>query len=164
MFSALTAGIDTWRDVPPELGTHWKGYGQRYGYRLADRFVATSIETGVGSLWGEDPRYIRAPEKSFGGRLGNVLRFTVVSHGSAGQEMPAYARFIAIPTAAFLANAYKPDSQNSTHDALNRIAISFANQALGNAWHEFWPDVKRRAFHHPTPPPNPAGSPSGAGR
>jgi hypothetical protein len=148
MFSAFTAGLNTLRDSPPELGTHWQGFAQRYGYRLADRAVATGIEAGVGSLWGEDPRYTRVPEKPFGARVGNVLRLTVKAHDSSGHERLAYARFIAVPSEAFLSNEWKPDSQSSTHDAMNRIAIGFANHALANAWLEFWPDVKNRVFSH----------------
>ena len=151
--SEFAAGIDTWRDVPHEYGTHWDGFGQRFGLRLADRALTTGIEAGAGSLWGEDPRYVRAPEKSFRGRVANVLRQTVLAHNSSGGEIPAYARFIAVPSAAFLSNAWKPPSQSSIGDAADRIGFSFGNLVLANAYAEFWPDLKRRVFHHSTAAP-----------
>jgi len=151
--SAVSAGLGTWRDVPYEYGTHWEGFGQRFGLRMADRALATGFEAGIGSLWGEDPRYRRAPEKTFRARVANVLRQTVVSHDSSGGEMPAYARFIAVPSAAFLSNAWKPGSQSSTEDAVDRIGISFANHILANAYAEFGPDLKRRVFHRSSAAP-----------
>lgn len=160
LFTAFDAGLGTWRDSPYELGPHWTGFAQRYGLHVADTALATGIEASVGALWGEDPRYRRAPEKSFRGRVGNVFRMTVVSHDSSGREMPAYARFIAVPGAAFISNTWKPDSENSSVDALNRIGFSIATHVLANAYTEFWPDVKAKVFHHGTGSPNVAGNPA----
>lgn len=143
----FSAGLDTWINSPSEYGPHWEGYGKRYGLRLSERAVSSSIEVGVGALWGEDPRYFRVPEKPFVARVGNVIRMTVVTHDRSGREMPAYARFISAPATGFLSNAWIPDSQHSTADALNRVGVIFATQAAGNAFTEFWPDVRRRVFH-----------------
>jgi hypothetical protein len=162
LFTAFDAGLGTLRNSPPELGTHVTGFGERYGLHVADRALSTGLEAGVGSLWGEDPRYRRVPEKSFSGRIGNVFRMTVVSHDSSGREMPAYARLIAVPSAAFISNAWKPDSQNSTVDALNRIGFSVATHILANAYLEFWPDVKVRIFHHRQDPTSPLSDPDAA--
>ncbi len=148
LFTGFDAGLGTLRNSPRELGPHWNGYGDRYGLRIADRALSTSIEAGVGALWGEDPRYRRVPEKPFAGRIAHVLKMTVVSHDASGREMPAYARFVAVPAAAFISNAWKPDSQNSSGDALNRIGFSVATHILGNAYTEFWPDARARFFHH----------------
>jgi hypothetical protein len=141
---AASAGIDTLRNDPREYGPHWGGFGQRYGFRLVNRTVSSGMEVGVGALWGEDPRYHRVPEKPTGARIRNIVRLTFVTHNRAGNEMPAYARFLAVPSAAFLSNTWRPDSTNSTSDALNRIGVSFATQMLSNAFNEFWPDVRRR--------------------
>lgn len=153
--SAVSAGIGTGRDVPYEYGTHWEGFGRRFGLRMADRALATGFEAVIGALWGEDPRYVRAPEKPSRGRVANVLRQTVVSHDSSGREMPAYAGFIAVPSAAFLSNAWKPESQSSIGDAMDRIGLSFANHILANACAEFGPDLKRHVFHRTSAAPYP---------
>jgi hypothetical protein len=144
---AVSAGIDTLRNSPSEYGPHWAGFGKRYGLRLSNRVISSGIEASAGSLWGEDPRYFRAPEKRPKARFANIVRMTVISHNRAGREMPAYARFLAVPSSAFLSNAWEPDSHNSTGDALNRIAASFATRIIGNAFSEFWPDVRRRLLH-----------------
>jgi hypothetical protein len=148
----MSAGIDTLRNDPSEYGSHWAGFGERYGFRVANRTISSGIEASMGSLWGEDPRYSRVPERTFGARLANVARMTVTSHDRTGREIPAYARFIAVPSTAFLSNTWVPDSRNSPGDALNRIAVSFATHMLSNAVKEFWPDVHRRSGRHDSTP------------
>lgn len=149
----MSAGIDTARDSPEEFGPHWGGFGKRIGYRFADRVVTNAMEISVGSIWGEDPRYFRVPERSTGARLAHAVKMTVVTHDRAGREMPAYARFIAVPSSAFLSNTWKPDSEDDTSDALSRVAVSFANRIAANAFAEFWPDLKRKAFRRKSSDP-----------
>lgn len=143
----VSAGLDTARNSPHEYGPHWEGFGRRYGSRIADRVIVSGIEAGVGSLWGEDPRYYRVSEKSAGKRVLNAVKMTVITHDRSGQEMPAYARFIAVPASAFASNAWRPESRNSNGDALNRVATSFVTRIAANAFSEFWPDIRRRVFH-----------------
>ncbi|MDQ1474453.1 MAG: hypothetical protein QOJ99_5933 [Bryobacterales bacterium] len=157
---AVSAGIDTLRNDPPEYGPHWGGFGERYGFRLVNRTVSSGIEASMGSLWGEDPRYHRVPQVRTGARVRNVLRMTVVSHNHDGHETPAYARLIAIPSISFLSNTWIPDSRNSTGDALNRIAFSFATHALSNAFIEFWPDIRRRLHRNRSIPDPPSAPPA----
>jgi hypothetical protein len=149
---AVSAGIDTLRNDPHEYGPHWSGFGERYGFRLVNRAVSSGIEASMGSLWGEDPRYHRVPEKPTRARMGNVFRMTFVSHDRTGNEMPAYARFIAVPSSSFLSNTWIPDSHNSTGDALNRIGVTFATHMLSNTFIEFWPDIRRHLHRQKTTP------------
>jgi hypothetical protein len=157
--SLASAGLDTLRNSPAEYGPHWAGFGQRYGLRLSERAVEGAFEAGIGALWGEDPRYNRVPERPFGARVGHVFKMTFVTHDRNGHEMPAYARFVAAPATAFASNLWVPDSQHSTGDALNRTATIFANQMIGNALSEFWPDVRRRLFRRHNPNTDPVTAP-----
>lgn len=140
----LTAGRSTWANSPKEYGTHWDGFGKRYGIRLAARAMSSSMEAGLGSIWGEDPRYFRTSGQTFKYRLGNVFRMTFVTHNRAGEEMPAYARFISIPGGALLSNAWRPDSQTQMAGAISRISFSLISQLIGNAFSEFKPDLRQR--------------------
>jgi hypothetical protein len=157
---AVSAGIDTLRNDPIEYGPHWGGFGERYAFRIVNRTVSSGIEVSMGSLWGEDPRYHRVPEKPTGARIRNVLRMTFIAHDRTGKEMPAYARFIAVPSSAFLSNAWIPDSRNSTGDTLNRIGVTFATQMISNAFAEFLPDVRRRLHRQRTVPDSVSSTPA----
>jgi hypothetical protein len=54
----FSAGLGTLFDVPKAYGTHWEGFGERYGIRLTAIAVSNTTEAGLGAIWGEDPRYI----------------------------------------------------------------------------------------------------------
>ena len=148
----VTSGIDTWRNTPSEWGPGWEGYGKRFGARVGHAAVSHGIEASVGALWGEDPRYFRVPDRPFGARVRNVIVMTFVSHDRNGDAMPAYARFVAVPSAAFIANTWRPPSQRATTDTLNGIAFDFSFHMVGNAYREFWPDLRRHLpGHHKSP-------------
>jgi hypothetical protein len=50
----------------------------------------------------------------------------------------------------FLSNSWRVHSEANSHDALLRTSEGFGGLLAGNAFEEFWPDVKRRVFykHH----------------
>jgi hypothetical protein len=143
----ITMGIATAEDAPPEDGPHWGGFGERFGIRLTGVATSGTMEAGFGALWGEDPRYFRVPEESFGGRVKNVIKMTFLARRRDGDYAPAYARFIAIPGSNFLSNAWRPDSAADPSDAVRRTFEGFAGHMASNAWNEFWPDAKRYIFH-----------------
>src|SRR4051812_19074814 len=97
----LAAGVfvsawSTWHNQPDEWGTHWDGFGKRYGMRLSVGGTSNVIEAAVGSIWGEDPRYRPAAGQPLRSRLSHVFVSTFVTHDRNGDGMPAYARFVAV--------------------------------------------------------------------
>jgi hypothetical protein len=143
----ITAGAGTALNRPHEYGPHWGGFGQRYGIRLTGIATSNVMEAGIGALWGEDPRYFRVPERSFGARVKNVVVMTFLARDRAGDFRPAYARYIAISGNNFLSNAWRADSEADVSHALLRTAEGFAGRMAGNAWSEFWPQAKAYIFH-----------------
>src|ERR1700748_1449900 len=61
--SLAVAGIATGHNTPEEHGPHWEGFGKRYGLAVSHHVISGGLEAGFGSLWGEDPRYFRVPER-----------------------------------------------------------------------------------------------------
>lgn len=143
----VSAGLGTWRNVPREYGTHWEGFGDRYGMRLTGIGTSNAMEAGLGAAWGEDPRYVRFAEGSFGARLGYVVKMTFMARNRDGQLMPAYARFAAISGSNFLSNTWREDSEATASRAGVRIGLGFLGRMAGNAFHEFWPDVHQKVFN-----------------
>jgi hypothetical protein len=143
----FTSAVRTALDTPKEYGPGWTGFGKRNGIRLTGTSTGNVIEAGVGTLWGEDPRYFRVPEKSFGARVGNVIKQTFLARRRGGQSAPAYARFMAIPGNNFLSNTWRADSKADNPHAVYRTLEGFAGRMAGNAFDEFWPDVKHHLFH-----------------
>lgn len=143
---ALAAG---WRQAfnrPPEFGRGIDGYGKRYGMRLSTIGTSNLMEAGLGAIWDEDPRYHRSPEKSTKGRLRHALKMTVLAERSDGSSRPAYARYIAYAGSNAISDIWRPDSQQTAGNTLERVGFRFGGRLFGNLWVEFWPGVKQRLF------------------
>ena len=69
---------------------------------------------------------------------------TFLAQDRDGKVMPAYARYIAIPGNNFLSNTWRADSEATTSAAVTRTLTGFLGRMAGNAFDEFWPDVKQR--------------------
>lgn len=143
----ISAGFGTLFDRPVEYGTHWEGFGDRYGIRLTGVLTSNAMEAGLGALWGEDPRYPRAAGQPFGSRVENIVKWTFVARDRNGATIPAYARFAATAGNNFLSNTWRERSEADTSHALERTALGFVARMSGNAFREFWPDVEKRLFH-----------------
>ncbi|MGD0438073.1 MAG: hypothetical protein ABSB86_16545 [Bryobacteraceae bacterium] len=143
---AISAGLGTWRDKPSEWGTHWDGFGKRAGADFAEAAVSHTMEAGLGAIWGEDPRYARDAGAPFKNRLGHVFKMTFLARDRNGNLMPAYARFIAIPSSAAISEAWRPPSEQSAGDVGARIGLGVLGRMSSNAFNEFWPDVRRLVF------------------
>jgi hypothetical protein len=142
----ISAGWGTMLDHPTEYGTHWDGFAKRYGMRLTGVATSNIMEAGLGAFWGEDPRYFRDEGQPFGHRVRHVVKMTFLAEDRNGRTMPAYARFVAVSGGNFLSNTWRPDSEADTGHAVARIGLGFLGRMGGNAFHEFWPDVKQRVF------------------
>jgi hypothetical protein len=143
----ITSAVGTGLNRPREDGPHWGGFGERFGVRLTGVATSNVMEAGIGALWGEDPRYFRVPQESFGARVKNVIKMTFLARRPDGNFAPAYARYIAFSGNNFLSNAWRPDSEANVHDAVLRTLEGFAGRMGANAWDEFWPDAKQHIFH-----------------
>jgi len=144
------AALGTAPARPREYGPHWGGFADRYGMGMTGSVTGNAIAAGVGLILREDPRYFRVPDRPFKARVGNVVRLTFVSRGDHGGFGPAYGRYMAIFGDNFLSNSWRVHSEANSHDALLRTSEGFGGLLAGNAFEEFWPDVKRRVFykHH----------------
>lgn len=142
----FSAAIGTARNAPEEYGPGWEGFGKRYGMRLTGISTGNAMEAGLGSLWGEDPRYFHG-KGNVKARIRNVIFTTFTAPRPNGHMAPAYARYVAITGNNFLSNAWRADSEADTSDALIRTLLGFAGRMGSNAFQEFWPEVTKRVFH-----------------
>ena len=137
--NVATAAEATLSNSPQEYGPHWEGFGKRVGMVTANYGVSTVMEAGLGSIWGEDPRYTRTQGESLQRRLGHVVKMTFLARNRAGDTVPAYARLLAIPGSSFLATTWMPDSQATVDNAAVSTGLGFLGRMGANAFHEFRP-------------------------
>jgi hypothetical protein len=139
---AFSAGFSTLVNTPAEYGSHWDGFGKRAGADLSEAAVSHGMEAGLGAIWGEDPRYFRDAGAPFKNRLGHVFKMTFLARDRDGNLMPAYARFVAIPSAVGLSSTWRPASEDSLGNVGARIGLGVLGRVGTNAFAEFWPDIK----------------------
>ena len=153
----FVAGFQTLRnDFEKGYGSHWDGFAKRYGARLAAGATSNTIEAGIGSLWGEDPRYIRADGQPMSTRIGHVVKMAFVTHNRTGAPQLAYARYVAVPGGMLISNTWRPDSKSTVGSVSLQVGLSFLSRIVSNAFSEFMPDVLDRRKQSPSP--SPAGS------
>jgi hypothetical protein len=142
----ISAGFGTAVNRPKEYGPHWEGFGQRYGMRLTGVSTGNAIEASLGAMWGEDPRYFQSPRRGFGTRVKYVIKATFVAPGRDGTLHPAYARYIGNVGNNFLSNTWRVQSENGAGSAALRCLLGVVGRMSGNAFAEFWPDVRKRVW------------------
>jgi hypothetical protein len=142
----MSAGWGTLRDVPSEYGSHWDGFGKRNGMRLTGVATGNLIEATVGTAWGEDPRYFRSGLKGFRPRIKYIIRTTFIAPHRDGRWHPAYARFAGDIGNNFLSNTWRADSEANTSHAVVRCVWGVLGRMTGDAFEEFWPDIRHKVF------------------
>ncbi len=144
----INAGWGTYFHRPREYGTTLEGFGSRFGIRLTGVAVSNTMESGLGAVWGEDPRYARAVGQPIAQRAGHVVKMTFMARNREGRMVPAYARYAAIGGSNFLSNAWRPESDATVRHATIRVGLGFLGRLGLNTYFEFWPDVKDKLFKH----------------
>jgi hypothetical protein len=140
----LAATWSTAWNTPEEWGRTPGGFGKRYAEREADVAISNSIEAGLGAIWGEDPRYIRAPQGPVRSRILYALKTVMLAPRRDGHLAPAWGRYAANTVNNLIENTYLPPSVTTAGQTTYRSVSGFATRALGNLWEEFWPDIKKR--------------------
>jgi hypothetical protein len=149
---SLGVGVlaSTWQTslrIPDEWSRSGYGFRERYLQREADVAISNSIEAGLGALWGEDPRYIRAPRGSVRSRVAYAFKTVVLAPRSNGQLKPAWGRFAGNVFNNVIENAWLPPSATTPGQTAVRSANGLLGRLAGNLWDEFWPDIRGRLSH-----------------
>ncbi len=120
------------------------GAAKRYAQREADVAISTSIEAGVGALWGEDPRYIPSGRKGIWPRARYAIKTVLLAQGRDGRLRPAWGRYAGNVFNNLIENTWLPPSVTTPSSTATRSALGLLGRLGGNAWEEFWPDVRKR--------------------
>ena len=131
---------------PEEWGQTWKGAGKRYLQREADVAISSTLEAGLGAIWGERADYIRSGKQGVKPRLGYALKTVFLAHRPDGHLEFAWARLAGNTVNNVIENTWLPPSSTTWGQSTWRSASGFGTRAIGNVWEEFWPDVSRKLF------------------
>lgn len=140
----LDAAWSTHVNWPAEWGRSTKGFSKRFADDEAYAALSGTIEAGVGTLWGEDPRYRRSDEHGAVRRLRHSLVATLLAPRRDGHLAPAWARYTAIAATIRIENTWLPPTTRTPESTAWRAADDLIWRAASNVWDEFWPDLRKR--------------------
>lgn len=142
--AAFTSAWMTAGNWPKEWPRSAQGYGRRFGDAQATTAISRSIEAGLGSLWGEDPRYLRSDRHERWARVRDAVTSVALTRRRDGHRAAAWGRFAGSLAGNLVENTWLPPSATTRSQTTGRIATGFAGQLAANLWSEFWPDLRRR--------------------
>ena len=141
---ALGAAIGQWDNEPPEWGQGGEGYARRLASGMGRQVISETIRFGFAAADGEDPRFQRSTEKGVWNRVRHAVAETFTSRTESGARIPAFSRFAGTYGAAFISNAWYPESQATAGWALRRGSTALG-ASLGFALFEEF--VPRKYFN-----------------
>ncbi len=143
---ALGAAVGQANNTPPEWGQGASGYATRLASAYGRNVIAHTVALGVATVDREDSRFQPSNETGFWRRTKHAVVGTLVSRTPSGGNTPAISRFVGVYSAAFIANAWEPPSQDSSAKAWERGSTALASSIGWHVLEEFWPDI-RHALH-----------------
>jgi hypothetical protein len=124
------------------------GYGERYAAATADQAIGNIFSDGVfPALLHQDPRHFRRGVGTVRSRLSFALRQTIVVRNDNGEWHFATAKWLGAGTGLGISNLYYRDSRTVSANLVS-FAFHIGGDSMINVLEEFWPDIKRRVFHH----------------
>jgi len=139
----LASGWDTAWDTPMEWERNARGFEKRYLQREADVAISSTIEAGLGAIWGEDPRFIPSGRRGVWPRMRWAMETTVLAPRRDGKLAPAWGRYAGNTVNNVIENAWLPPSATTWQQTALRSGEGMLGRLTGNLWDEFWPDTRR---------------------
>jgi hypothetical protein len=130
-------------NTPIEWGSGGSGVGKRYAHHLADVGIPAAIETALGAITGEEPRYIPSGRKGIWPRVRYAAKTVVLVQRRDGSLKPAWSRLGANLANDVIENTWLPPSMTTGRDTAWRTGAGVLGRLAGNVWQEFWPDLSR---------------------
>jgi hypothetical protein len=120
----------------------------RFAIKFGRRSTNNLLGGGVyASLFRQDPRYDRAVDKGFGGRVAHAVSRVFVTRGDNGRIQPNYSRFAGQLSSSALSNLWEQSTPGhdriGTDATFRRFGTSFITGAVFNVLREFAPDIKK---------------------
>ena len=99
------------------------------------------------TLFHQDPRYFRRASGGIWPRLGSAAWQVFRSRSDSGRMQLNFSEIIGSSAGVAISNAYYPDDHSVGSNAA-KLCEQVGTDAISQVLKEFWPDVKRRFFHH----------------
>lgn len=125
------------------------GVAQHYGVELATSETDVFFERFlIPVLLKQDPRYFRDPELPFFRRALYSMSRVVITRNDTGHSVFNASKVLGGAASQALSDLYVPGQAQGLGPIRDRLTFDLARDAGFNLLHEFWPDIRRKLFHH----------------
>ena len=101
--TAVSAGLDQWRDNPEEWGQGMKGYGKRFASSFGRNAIQQSVTYGLDEAFGLDTGFQRSRREGVFPRVKHALLETVTSRTKSGKRVLSAPRLAGVYGGAIIA-------------------------------------------------------------
>lgn len=141
----FAAGIDQWRESPPEWNEHWSGYGDRFASREGQFIVANSLAALGNAKLKYEPRYDRCQCSGFWPRTRHAIVRNFLTYNQSEQELrPQWALYGGAFSGGLISTAWKPHPRNAFAEGGRAMLGQAGYGALLNFFIEFAGDINRK--------------------
>ena len=141
--AGFSAGIDQWKDKPPEWEQGASGYGKRSANLVGQYSIQRTVTFGLGSALHEDNRYFNSGKKGLWPRAGYAVASGLLARHDDGSRYVSISQVGGVAAGAFLSRAWQPSSQQTAGDGAVSFGISMASNMGFSVVKEFLPDLGR---------------------
>jgi hypothetical protein len=155
--AGFSAGLDQWKDKPPEWEQGASGYGKRFANIVGQYSIQRTVTFGLASALHEDNRYFNSGKRGLWPRTGYALASGMLSRHDDGSLHLSISQVGGVAAGAFLSRFWLPPSQHSAADAAASFGITMASNMGFGVVKEFLPDLgralRRKKKQGAAPPP-----------
>lgn len=134
--SAVSAGIDQWRDNPDEWQQGASGYGKRYASSFGQNAIQQTVTYGLDSAFGLDTGFQKSQRKGFFPRMTDALVENLVSRTRTGKRVIAVPRFAGAYASGLISHAawyperysYKDGLRSGTRSLVSGFALNLVRE------------------------------------
>lgn len=132
----LYAGIDQWRNDPPEWGSGWDGYRKRTASNIGEFVIQESVTEGLAAVLHRPLDYQPCPCHEFDDRMAWALRQSVTDVTPHGHPI-AFPRILGAYAGSFAQASWRPAKSNRAGVAVVNGTVSLLIGTGINLFHEF---------------------------
>ena len=141
--AGFSAGIDQWKDKPPEWEQGASGYGKRLANIVGQYSIQRTVTFGLSSAFHEDNRYFNSGKKGVWSRTEYAIVSGVLARNDNGKRHVSISQMGGVAAGAFLSRSWQPAGQRSAGDAAVSFGITMASNMGFSVVKEFLPDLGR---------------------
>ncbi len=136
--SAVSAGINQWRDNPEEWEQGASGYGKRYASSFGQNAIQQTVTYGLDSALGLDTGFQRSKRKGFFPRLTDALVENLISRTRTGKRVISVPRFAGAYTSGIISHetwyperySYKDGLRSGTRSLVGGFALNLVREFI----------------------------------